>query len=398
VNVRKLRFTFLATFAALCAAFSSLAPGMAQAQTGPVVGSWIAGPDGAGPSTIVGRVEAPTRARTVNSGSNLQVTGWAADTTARGWAGVDGIEVWLGAKDKGGSKLVTGGPGSVGLARSDVSDALGSNFVNSGFNVVVPASAWSAVSPGAMTLYVYLHTPGKGTWYKTVNISLASTIGLNGATGTPLLFPTDPMIVIARPQEGMNITQKQKNNKFNFNGIALDRNPIVNPAIQTTGPGCSGCATATGNLAGPTGSGIANITAYIDTPPAKGDTSTFGNFGAPCTSCLYSVILVNNAGSINTAGKQQGSIIAQQFGSQFDFAGWTISINPATLTPGPHTLFVTATSAVTGTLDATGRFVGKQSTASVHFNILDLTHTQISPDPLTCSNKATPGAPIAFFC
>lgn len=392
MNGRNLRFSFLATIAALGAALSSLSPGFAQ--SGPLVGSWTAGPDGQGASTIIGRIEAPAPRRSINSGSNLQVTGWAVDTTARGWAGIDGVEVWLGAKDKSGTKVSTG---TVALARSDISDALGSNFTSSGFNAVVPASAWSALTPGPQTLYVYLHTPGKGTWYKTVSISIASTVGINAATGTQLAFPQDPMIVIARPQEGMNITQKQKNNKFSFNGFALDRNPIVDPKIQQTGPGCSGCAAATGSLQGPTGSGIASITAYIDAPPAKTDTTAFGNFGTPCASCLYAVVLVSNAGSINTPGKPQGSIISHQFGSQFDFAGWTIATNPATMTPGPHTLFVTATSAVTGSLDATGRFVGKQTTASVNFNILDLNHTKISPDPLTCSQRS-PGPSIAFLC
>jgi hypothetical protein len=393
VNGRNLRYTFLATIAALGAAFSSLSPGFAQ--TGPLAGSWTAGPDGQGTSTIIGRIEAPTPRRSINSGSNLQVTGWAVDTTARGWAGIDGVEVWLGAKDKSGTKVATG---TVALARSDISDALGSNFTSSGFNAVVPASAWSALTPGTQTLYVYLHTPGKGTWYKTVNISLISTVGINAATGTALAFPTDPMIVIARPQEGMQITQKQKNNKFSFNGLALDRNPIVDPKIQTTGPGCSGCSAAQNALAGPTGAGISSISAYIDTPPARGDQSTFGNFGAACTSCLYAIVTVSNAGSTNIVGKQPSSLIAHQFGSQFDFAGWSISTNPATMTPGPHTLYVTATSAVTGSLDATGRFVGKQTTASVNFTILDLNHTKISPDPLGCTQRV-PGQPtVAFLC
>ena len=43
--------------------------------------------------------------------------GWAADTTAAGWAGISGVEVWNSAKDKGGTKLSTG---SVGLGRPDV--------------------------------------------------------------------------------------------------------------------------------------------------------------------------------------------------------------------------------------------------------------------------------------
>jgi hypothetical protein len=382
VDARTHQKQFFAGLAALGLALSSIGPSFAQ--SAPVLGSWLAGPDAKGSSTIIGRLEAPSARRSVSDATNVQVAGWAADTTATGWAGIDGVEVWAGTKDKG-SKLVSG---SAGLPRPDIGDALGRTFTNSGFVAVIPASALASLK-GATTLYVYLHTPDKGTWYKTVAINVASSAGVNLATGMPLMFPTDPMVVIARPQEGMSITQKQKNNKFSFNGFALDRNPITDPKIQLTGPGCSGC-TLFGAQA--TGAGISSINAYIDTPPAKGDQTIFGAFGAPCTSCLYANVLVNNLGSLNTPGKPQASIITHQFGTQFDFAGWSIAINPATLTPGNHTLYITATSSVTGSLNAANQFVGKTSTASVNFIILDLTHTKITPDPLICGPKSAPFA------
>ena len=110
-----------------------------------------------------------------------------------------------------------------------------------------------------------------------------------------------------------------------------------------------------------------------------------GLLGAPCGSaCLYSNILVSNGGTFNTPGKPTASIISRNYGSQFDFSGWSIPINPTTLTPGPHTLYVTATSSVTGYLDASKKFVGKTTTASVTFNVLDLSHKKIQPDPLLC--------------
>jgi hypothetical protein len=188
--------------------------------------------------------------------------------------------------------------------------------------------------------------------------------------------------VIARPQDGTAVTQLQKNGKFSFNGIALDRNAITDPNVQVSGPGCSACAGAVGNIATQArGAGIASITAYLDAPPAKGDQSVFGLFGTACgTACLYSPVFVSNAGTVNTPGKPQASIISRNYGSQFDFSGWSIAINPATLTPGPHTLYVTATSSVTGYLDATRKFVGKTSTASVTFNILDFSHKKIQPN------------------
>jgi hypothetical protein len=211
---------------------------------------------------------------------------------------------------------------------------------------------------------VYLHTPGKGTWYRGVTINLLA--------GPTLAFPNDPIVVIAKPQEGMNITQKQKNNKITFSGIALDRNPLssvqgslaVLPAGigQVTGAGCPGCSGANGAIATQfRGAGIANITPYIDAPTAKGDNTTFGNFGAVCVGCVQgNTILVSNAGALNTPGKPQGSIISRQWGSAYDFSGWALSINPTTLSVGPHTLYVSAVSSITG----------KTSTAWVHFNIL----------------------------
>jgi hypothetical protein len=392
VDARTHRVKFFAGLAAFGLALSSIAP--SYAQSAPILGTWTAGSDAKGVNSIVGRVESPRARQVVNSGANVLVSGWAADTTAAGWAGIDGVEVWSGAKP-GGTKLVSG---SAGLARADIGDALGRGFANSGFSVVIPGSTWATATNGVQTIYVYLHTPDKGTYYRIVPLNVVTTAGINLATGTPLMFPTDPMIMIARPQEGMNITQKQANSKFSFSGFALDRNPIVDPKIQLSGPGCSACNTAGGSLTGPIGAGISSVTAYIDTPPVKGDNSLFGGFGLGGGAGLYANILVPGAPplvgpGLNRPGRVQGSIISRQFGSRFDFSGWSISINPTTLTPGPHTLYVTATSSVTGALDATNKFVGKTTTASVHFNILDLTHTQIQPDPLLCGPTGA-----KFFC
>jgi hypothetical protein len=284
------------------------------------------------------------------------VSGWAADTTAQGWAGISGIEVWNGDKTKGGTKLSTG---SVGQARADVGESLGGGFTNSGFTAIVPASALQGATAGTNTLMVYLLTPGKGSYVRSVAINLS--------VATALAFPNDPIVGITKPQDGTAVTQRQRNAKFTFSGFALDRNPITNPATQTTGPGCSGCGLFA-NAA--RGAGIANIIANIDSPTAtRGDNSVFGAFGTPCTSCLYGTPLVSNAGFLNVPGRQQGSIITRSYGSQFDYSGWAISINPQLLSPGWHTLYVTATSSITG----------KQSIASSTFQILDMSHLKIQP-------------------
>jgi len=352
----------LAGFGAAAAlALTSVAPGYAQ--TAPSPGTWTAGPDGTGSSTIVGRVETPRAGQNINPGASLLVTGWAADLTATGGSsGIDGVEVWAGAKDKGGTKLATG---SVGLSRTDVAEIIGSGFTKSGFSAVVPSSALSGLAAGTMTFNVYVHTPSKGTWYRATNVNVLAPLALP--------FPNDPVVWIAKPLDGTNITQKQPNSKFTFSGVALDRNPLSSVqnslallppgAGQTLGPGCPGCVGATGNIYTQyRGAGVNSITAYIDTPPVKGDNSQFGNFGATCVGCVQGVtILVSNKGSLNVAGRPMGSIASRNYGSQFDFSGWVISMNPLLLTPGTHTLFVTATSAVTG----------KSSTAQASFNILE---------------------------
>jgi len=205
VNVRAHRAKFLTGIAAACLALSSIGPSFAQGTT--VLGSWLAGPDGKGSSSIVGRIDSPRPRASLNPGSNLLVSGWAADTTATGWAGIDGVEVWSGASDKTGSaKLVTG---VAGLARADVGEALGGSFTSSGFSAVVPATGLQGMS-GPTTLFVYLHTPGKGTWYRTVSVNLIPSTGVNLATGATLAFPLDPMVVITKPLDGTAITQKQK--------------------------------------------------------------------------------------------------------------------------------------------------------------------------------------------
>jgi hypothetical protein len=389
VNVRTHRTKFLTGIAATALALaSSIGPSFAQ--SGPTLtGSWLAGPDGKGSSTVVGRIETPRARATANNASNVLVSGWAADTTATGWAGIDGVEVWNGASDKSGStKIATG---TAGLARTDVGDALGGSFINSGFTAIVKSGALQGTT-GPLTLFVYLHTPGKGTWYRTVAVNVISTVGVNSATGATLAFPNDPIVVVARPHDGMAISQKQRNGKFSMNGFALDRNVmnITDPNIQLTGPGCAACNGASGGIGTQAqGAGISSLFAYVDTPPVKGDNSTFGLLGG-CTgsACMYANILTDNGfhTAFNVAGKPFPSIITRQFGSQFDFSGWSIPINPSTLSVGPHTLFITATSSVTGSLNAANQFVGKTTTATVAFNIVNTANIQ--PDPLTCTGPS----------
>jgi len=342
----------IAGLAALGATLSgSLAPA-SYAQTAPSSGLWSAGPDAAGANTIVGRIETPTRTQNIANGASVLLSGWAADTTAQGWAGIDAVEVWSGDKAKGGTKLAAG---TVGLNRTDVADFLGPYFGKAGFNAVIPASALKDMKPGATSVNVYLHTPNKGSYLRATSFNL-------GAPAPALAFEGDPILVVSRPQEGMAITQRQPNNKFTFNGFALDRNAEIAPANATLGPGCSAC-TLYSTQSRP--AGIASVTINID-----GTDPVFPNFGSPCPGCVQTTSpLVANKGNLNVPGKPQGSFQSRQYGDQYDFSGWSASINPALLAPGWHTLNVTATSAVTG----------KKTTANVTFNILDQSHLKVQP-------------------
>jgi len=337
---------------------SSIAPGYAQ--SAPTAGYWQPGPDASGTANIVGRIVTPRASASVNPGVNLLLSGWAVDLAASSGTGVSGVEVWAGARDKGGTKLATG---SVGQTNSDAADVLGAASAKAGFTATLPSSALSGLASGATTLYVYVNTP-KGSFFKAQTVNVLAPLALP--------FPNDPVVWVAKPLDGQNITQKQPNSKFTFSGVALDRNPLsavqnslslLPPGIgQTLSTGCPGCVGATGNwYTQYRGAGVNTITAYIDNPPGRGDNTAFGNFGTPCAGCLQGVtILANNKGSINVAGRPQGSVASRNYGSQFDFSGWVISMNPMLLSPGPHTLVVTATSAVTA----------KTNTAKVTFNIV----------------------------
>jgi len=295
---------------AVCLALTTIAP--SYAQSAPTLGSWQAGPDAKGTNTYVGRIEAPRAGQNVTAGANLLVSGWAVDTTAAGWAGFDGVEVWRGAKDKGGTKLATG---TVGLSRPDIADALGAAYRNSGFSATVPPMTDAS---GSQTLFVYLHTPDKGTWYKSVSVSVPAA----APTGT------SPNLILSfiRPQENAVVTTKQVTQFYTIRGIALDSTPITDPGNQTLGP-CQ-C-------------GISNVTVYLDAP--RGQALPQNVF----TANLGALYGVNN--TTRAAGKTVASFspVAREFGGAFDFAQWNVPINPATFAPGYHTLYAYATSSIT---------------------------------------------------
>jgi hypothetical protein len=145
------------------------------------------------------------------------VTGWFVDQTAQGWAGADAAQVWLGTMDGGGKMLASL---SVGQSRPDVASALGNPYwAASGFSGLVPGSS---VPAGGQTLYVYLHTGGKGWWYKTVNV----TGGAAGAAPAPApsggtAAGGPPVITITAPVEGENV-RAAGSSQYTITGSAND--------------------------------------------------------------------------------------------------------------------------------------------------------------------------------
>jgi len=320
-----------------------------------VASAWTAGPDASGSNTYVGRIDAPRAGQSIAAGASLLVTGWAADTTASGWAGFDQMQVYSGARDKGGVKLADG---MVGLNRPDVADFLGSNFLKSGFSAVVPAGG---LKSGAATLYVYLHTASKGWWYRTVAATQQAAADLP--------FPGDPIITWLRPASGGIITNEQFGPVDNYllEGFALDRNPQNNPngLPKTNVPG-----------GGPGNVGIASITVYVDKMPGqKGYDPNVNNLGptSPASVAIGPTSVPLNHNVINNNGCSvfggpvtfcRGDIsVTANYGPNYTFAGWVKYMDQRTLQPDMfHTLYATAVSSVTG----------KSNTASVEVYIKSL--------------------------
>ena len=284
----------------------------------PTLGSWQAGPDAKGSNTFIGRIETPTRGQHVSEAANLLVSGWAADTTAQGWAGISGVDVYNAPKDKGGTKVASG---MVGLNRPDVADALG-GFGTAGFTAVIPASTMASIA-GVGPLYVYINTPNKGSWYKTVII--------NATVGATLAFPTDPVVGFLRPIDGEIISQKQVTQKYSLYGFALDRNGITDPNNQTLGP---------------SNTGIGSVQIYVDGMRGDPNALSLGPAG------LSAGVLVNNR---TTPGPGAPAIIPNKsyigfgFGPQYVFAQWSIATNPSLFAAEhQHTAYAYAQSSITG--------------------------------------------------
>ena len=170
---------------------------------------WQPGPGGILDNTYAGFIDVPSAGSTVPGSGSFTVAGWFVDKTAQGWAGADDVQVWSGTMDGGGKMLAKA---VIAQSRPDVASALGNPYyAASGFGAAV---AGSAVAAGPQTLIVYVHTGGKGWWWKSLNV-------VGGGPGTGTAAPASPApaasapasgaaptVVVNNPTEGQNVSTK----------------------------------------------------------------------------------------------------------------------------------------------------------------------------------------------
>jgi len=176
---------------------------------------WQQGPGAILDNTYAGFIDVPTNGATVSGSASFSVAGWFVDQTAEGWAGADNVQVWLGTMD-GGGKMVA--QAQVAQNRPDVATALGNPYyAASGFSASVPGSS---VPSGSQTLNLYVHTGGKGWWFKPVTV--------NGGGSAPAAAPAPgasaggpPTVTVTAPTENANI-KATGGQSYTISGTATD--------------------------------------------------------------------------------------------------------------------------------------------------------------------------------
>jgi hypothetical protein len=175
-----------------------------RAQEVPGGGGWSPAAGAAGDNTYQGFVDRPSDGASIPLGASFHVSGWAVDTTADGWAGIDDVQVL-----NGNTVLAHG---SVANSRPDVAAATGNSFwAASGFDALVPGGSLQA---GPANLTVAVHTPGKGSWAKQVSVTINGSGALLTSAATAGL-----VLTILVPGAGENIVA---NNDGHVRGVAYD--------------------------------------------------------------------------------------------------------------------------------------------------------------------------------
>jgi hypothetical protein len=307
--MRRLRRTFLAwlSVAALVGALGAPSSVAADAFS-----TWTPGPGAAGDNTYAGFIDVPPANATVPTGS-FYVAGWFVDTTAQGWAGADDVQVFQGTMDGGGKMIARA---SFAQSRPDVAAALSNPFwAASGFTALVPPSSLPA---GGQTLSVYAHTPGKGWWYKQVQVNVSPTAATSapapagGAAPAPAVVAGAalPIVAIEKPKDGESVLTK---NDYEIIGYALDKNARPDQGVA--------------------GSGIDRVQVYLGAERENGGTFL---------------------GEANLA--YADSVPEGLYGSQFATAGWRLTFKPTGFHVNTYLMFAYAHSAVSGKEDVATRF------------------------------------------
>lgn len=200
----------LSAVAVLAVLAVSVSPAAAQAA------GWQGGPGAILDNTYQGFVDIPSNGSTVPGSGAFTVGGWFVDTLAQGWAGADNMQVWLGTMDGGGHMIAQG---IVAQNRPDVAAALGNPYdAASGFSASVNGSS---VPSGAQTLYVYLHTGGKGWWFKTVSVNGGGAATASAPAPSAAAAGSAPTLTVDQPTEGENV-KAAGSVDFTISGTATD--------------------------------------------------------------------------------------------------------------------------------------------------------------------------------
>jgi hypothetical protein len=288
------------TWLALAALLLSPLPASAQTP------EWQPGPGAVLENTYVGFIDVPSGGATVSTGG-FTVSGWVVDRAAQGWAGIDDVQVWLGAMDGGGRMLARA---LFAQSRPDVGSALGNPFwAASGFVASIPSGA---VPAGSQTLSVYAHTPGKGWWFRQVQVNASASAPPPAAAPAPgqVSGAALPVVAIEEPESGERVGTRDE---FEIIGYALDPNAARNQGVQSTG--------------------IDRVEVYIN-----GERDAGGVFLGQAEQAFSS-----------TAAESR-------YGSQFASAGWRLRFKPTQFKAEGHELYVYARSVVSGkeTLETRG--------------------------------------------
>ncbi|HEV7665584.1 MAG TPA: hypothetical protein VGQ62_18780 [Chloroflexota bacterium] len=276
--------------------------------------SWTPGPGAVLDNTYDGYIDQPTMNATVSTGG-FTVSGWFVDKQAQGWAGADDVQIWQGTMDGGGKLLAKA---LFAQSRPDVAAVTGNPFwAASGFRGGVPSGSLAA---GTQVISVYAHTPGKGWWFKQVQVTVSATAAVStapsGAAPAPVVSSGGafPIVGIEKPKDGENVPTKSD---YEIQGFALDKNASPSQGVA--------------------GSGIDRVDVYL------GDRDAGAAF-------------------LGTADLGFSDPAAAAYGSQFASAGWRITFKPTKYKANSYNLTAYAHSVVTGKEDSASRyFVIKES-------------------------------------